>query len=183
MSRFTDSADRATAFLFGDGAGAVVLSSRPEGPNLGEVLLSSDPEGYDIIYRKVGGSLEPGHAEAGDGRYWHMDGKRMYQGAVRMFSDAIQRVLEREKLAIGDIRWVVPHQANERMWKAVAQRVGAPAERFYSNIRRYGNTSAATIPLALHDMESEGKLQAGDRIVLCAVGAGLTSAGCLVTWG
>jgi 3-oxoacyl-[acyl-carrier-protein] synthase-3 len=181
MSRFTDPTDRATAFLFGDGAGAVVLSSRPEGPILSDVLLSSDPDGYDIIYRKGGGSIAPSAAGNGDG-YWHMDGKRMYQGAVRMFSDAIQRVLEREKLAIDDIRWVVPHQANERMWKAVAQRVGAPAERFFSNIRGYGNTSAATIPLALADLLASGQLEAGDRILLCAVGAGLTSASCLITW-
>lgn len=170
MSRFTDPADRATAFLFGDGAGAVVLSSRPAGPVLGEVLLSSDPDGYDIIDRKAGG-------------YWRMDGKRMYQGAVRMFSDAIQRVLERERLTVEDLRWVVPHQANERMWKAVAQRVGAPAELFFSNIRAYGNTSAATIPLALNDLVTADKLHPDDRIVLCAVGAGLTSASCLVTWG
>jgi 3-oxoacyl-[acyl-carrier-protein] synthase-3 len=99
-----------------------------------------------------------------------------------MFSDSIERVLEREKLTIDDIRWIVPHQANERMWKAVAQRVGAPAERFFSNIRCYGNTSAATIPLALRDLVATGTLEPGDRILLCAVGAGLTAASCLVTW-
>jgi 3-oxoacyl-(acyl-carrier-protein) synthase III len=180
MSRFTDPTDRATAFLFGDGAGAAVLSSSLPGPVLSDVLMSTDSEGYDIIYRKGGGALEPS-SHNGNG-YWHMDGKRMYQAAVRMFSDGILRVLARERLTLDDIRWIVPHQANERMWKAVAKQVGVPADRFFSNIRGYGNTSAATIPIALRDLVASGELQAGDRIILAAVGAGLTAASCLVTW-
>lgn len=180
MSRFTDPTDRATAFLFGDGAGAVVLSSRLPGPVISDVLMSTEPEGYDIIYRKAGGALEP--VARGDSAFWRMDGKRMYQAAVRMFSDGITRVLTRERLTMDDIRWIVPHQANERLWKAVANRLGAPADRFFSNIRGYGNTSAATIPIALRDLVASGRLEAGDRIVLAAVGAGLTAASCLVTW-
>ena len=183
MSTFTDKTDRATAFLFGDGAGAAVLSSALEGHVLSDVLMEADGSGYDIIYRKGGGSANPpgGDWEVGDA-FWFMDGGRMFRGAVDSFSKIIEDVCSREKVAPSQITWYVPHQANHRILKSVAHKIKADFSRFYSNIHRYGNTSAASIPLALIDLEAEHGIEKGDTLLLCAVGAGLTSAGCLIRW-
>ncbi len=183
MSRFTNPTDRATAFLFGDGAGAAVISGSGDGHMVSNMLLKADPSGYDIIYRRAGGSDLPYH-EITDpvDAYWYMDGKRMYQGAIKLFSTIIQDVLDHAGLTVDQVRWIVPHQANNRMWKSVAKAVGTESRRFFSNISGYGNTSAATIPLALEDLRTTEEIAPGDRVLLCSVGAGLTYAGCLVTW-
>lgn len=185
MSKFTDRTNRATAFLFGDGAGAAVLSSSPgrAGRELSEVIMQADSTGYDIIYRKAGGSSHPPGTElaAGD-EYWFMDGGRMFRTAVSAFADVIEAVAQSAGVALEEFAWIVPHQANRRILKSVAHRLGLPIDRFYFNIERYGNTSSASIPLALKELESSGGLKRGDKVLLCAVGAGLTIAGGYLTW-
>ena len=188
MSKFTDKTDRATAFLFGDGAGAAVLSADKgsgahEGHILSDITMQADSTGYDIIYRKAGGSEYPPGTKLENGdEYWYMDGGRMFRGAVTAFSDIIESVAKSAGVPLGEFTWVVPHQANQRILKSVAHKLKVPMERFYFNIERYGNTSAASIPLCLKEMEELGKLKKGDRLLLCAVGAGLTIAGGYITW-
>ena len=183
MSRFTDVTDRATAFLFGDGAGAAVVSSQGRGHRLDNIVLKAYSEGYDIIYRKGGGSLmPPREITSPKDEFWFMDGGRMFRSAVEAFSDVIESVSAKAKTAIRDFSWFVPHQANQRILKSVANRVKALPDKFFSNIRHLGNTSAASIPLALKDLARHGKVASGDRLLLCAVGAGLTSAGAVLTW-
>jgi len=154
MSRFTDVTDRATAFLFGDGAGAAVVSSEGRGHKLDNIVLKAYSEGYDIIYRKAGGSLmPPREITSPKDEFWFMDGGRMFRSAVEAFSDVIESVSAK-----------------------------ALPDKFFSNIRHLGYTSAASIPLALKDLARHGKVASGDRLLLCAVGAGLTSAGAVLTW-
>jgi len=186
MSKFTDKTDRATAFLFGDGAGAAVLSSE-KGPDsdhrLSHLILEADSSGYDIIDRKAGGSQLPPGSDVDDGaEYWYMDGGRMFRGAVTAFSDIIESVARDSGIALEDFDWVVPHQANQRILKSVAHKLKVPMERFFFNIEKYGNTSAASIPLCLKEMEASGRLKPGQKVLLCAVGAGLTIAGGVLTW-
>ncbi len=188
MSKFTNKADRATAFLFGDGAGAAVLSAEKSRAAdrahvLSDMVMEADSTGYDIIYRKAGGSeYPPGSALAPEDGYWFMDGGRMFRTAVTAFSSVIEAVAKAAKTAIGDFAWIVPHQANQRILKSVAHKLRLPIEKFFFNIDKYGNTSAASIPLALKDLEATKKLKPGDKILLCAVGAGLTIAGGVLTW-
>ena len=106
----------------------------------------------------------------------------MFRGAVEAFSQIIRDTCERENILPEDITWYVPHQANMRILKSVAHRIKADFGRFYSNIQKFGNTSAASIPLALMDLDNEHEIKKGDKVLFCAVGAGLTSAGCIVTW-
>lgn len=183
MSKFTDHADRATAFLFGDGAGAAIVSSEKIGHELSDVLLKADPSGYDIIYRRAGGSLMPlSSMESPKDEFWFMDGGRMFRTAVKAFADVIDAVAAKARTAIRDFNWFIPHQANKRILKSVAGRVKAVPEKFFSNIELVGNTSAASIPLALKDLARQEKVESGDKLLLCAVGAGLTSAGAVLTW-
>jgi len=188
MSKFTNQTDRATAFLFGDGAGAVVLSSEksPEGRNghlLTDLIMQADSSGYDIIYRRAGGSeYPPGSGLAPEEGFWYMDGGRMFRTAVTAFANIIEAVAKAARTAAADFAWIVPHQANRRILKSVAHKLKLPIEKFFFNIHKYGNTSAASIPLALADLEASGGLRAGDKILLCAVGAGLTVAGGVITW-
>lgn len=187
MSRFTDRTDRATAFLFGDGAGAAVLTGDEERKGKGHVLkniiLKADSSGYDIIYRKTGGSSHPPGVEPGQGdEYWYMDGGRMFREAVSSFSNVILEVLKDAHISTSHIDRMVPHQANQRILRAVAKKTGIQYEKVFLNIHKYGNTSAASIPIALDELSRSGGVKPEDVVLLCAVGAGLTSAGCLVRW-
>jgi 3-oxoacyl-[acyl-carrier-protein] synthase-3 len=183
MSRYTDPADRATAFLFGDGAGAAVLSSEADGHLLSDIVLQADGSGYDIIYRKAGGAVMPyREMTSPKDEYWYMDGGRMFRSAVETFSRIIQLVAERARLSLDDFDWFIPHQANQRILKAVAKKVKTVPEKFFSNIKHLGNTSAASIPLALRDLERNRQVRSGEKLLLCSVGAGLTYAGCVLTW-
>ncbi|RKX77613.1 MAG: hypothetical protein DRP87_08635 [Spirochaetes bacterium] len=183
MSRFTDKKDRATAFLFGDGAGAAVLSSDSDGHIISDISISGDSAGYDIIYRKAGGASLPlgSNISPGD-EYWFMDGGRMFRSAVDTFSEIIVEVAEKSGEKLTDFRWRVPHQANRRILSTVAKKIRVPFEKFFMNIHDYGNTSAASIPLALKDLENTNQVKKGDKLLLCAVGAGLTYAGGVLTW-
>jgi len=155
-----DWTDRATCVLFGDGAGAVVLSSEGEGELLASVMRS-DGNYWEILYAERCG-------------YIKMKGKELFKLAVRSMADVCEEVLQRAGVSTQDINLIVPHQANIRIIQALAEKLNVPMERVYSNIHKYGNTSAASIPIALCEAYKEGKLKRGDLVLLTAMGGGLT---------
>jgi 3-oxoacyl-(acyl-carrier-protein) synthase III len=185
LSRITNPKDHATAFLFGDGAGAAVLTDCPGGHRLGRMALSGDADQFEAIQRRGGGAARPlphpeGHDR--DDFYLQMNGSAVFKHAVIAFANEIEATLARHNLKPGDIAWIVPHQANERILRAVSKRVGIPYERFVVTIGKYGNTSAASVSMALGWAAEEGIFAAGDKIIFCSVGAGLTFAGGLLVW-
>jgi 3-oxoacyl-[acyl-carrier-protein] synthase-3 len=185
ISRITNPKDHDTAFLFGDGAGAAILTSAPDGHRLHRMDLTGDADQYDAMQRSGGGARMPWPTPEGEDMehfYLTMDGPAVFKHAVVGFSDRIEDTLRREKLRPEDIAWVVPHQANERILKAVSKRVGIPYEKFVMTISQYGNTSAASVSMALGWAAEEGLFTPGDKIIFCSVGAGLTFAGGLLVW-
>lgn len=185
LSRITNPEDHDTAFLFGDGAGAAILTGGQGGHRLHRIALSGDAMQFESIQRPGGGAKMPWpEAEGGnlDHFYLQMDGASVFKHAVIGFAAQIEQTLAREKLTPADIAWVVPHQANERILKAVSRRVGIPYDRFVMTISKYGNTSAASVSMALGWAAEEGIFADGDRIIFCSVGAGLTFAGGLLVW-
>jgi 3-oxoacyl-[acyl-carrier-protein] synthase-3 len=185
LSRITNPQDHETAFLFGDGAGAAILTGSPSGHRLHRMGLSGDAEQFTAIQRTGGGARIPWpDAKGGDLHqfYIQMDGVAVFKHAVVGFAEQIEETLKRERLAPGDIAWVVPHQANARILKAVSKRVGIPFEKFVMTIAKYGNTSGASVSMALGWAAEEGIFAEGDRIIFCSVGAGLTFAGGLLVW-
>ena len=185
LSRITNPECSDTAFLFGDGAGAAVLTGGPGGHRLHRMGLSGDATQFDAIQRLGGGARMPWpEAEGGDleSFYLQMDGAMVFKHAVVGFSNQIEQTLARENLRAEDISWVVPHQANERILKAVSKRVGIPYDKFVVTIAKYGNTSAASVSMALGWAAEEGIFSDGDKIIFCSVGAGLTFAGGLLVW-
>jgi len=185
LSRITNPNDHNTAFLFGDGAGAAVLVDSAGGHRLNRMNLSGDASFFDAIQRPGGGAMRLVPQANGDDLhhfYLQMNGGVVFKNAVIAFADQIEQVLRRHGLKPGDVQWVVPHQANERILKAVSKRVGIPFERFVVTLGKYGNTSAASVSMALGWAAEEGIFRDGDKIVCCAVGAGFTYAGGLLTW-
>lgn len=185
LSRITNPEDHHTAFLFGDGAGAAILTAGTNGHRLHRMGLSGDADQFEAIQRPGGGAKMPWPtAEGGDLEHFYlqMDGATVFKHAVVGFSEQIEQTLARENLKADDIAWVVPHQANERILKAVSRRVGIPYDKFVVTIGKYGNTSAASVSMALGWAAEEGIFNDGDRIIFCSVGAGLTFAGGLLVW-
>lgn len=185
LSRITNPLDHHTAFLFGDGAGAAILTAGENGHRLYRMGLSGDAEQFEAIQRPGGGAKMPWPCAEGDDLehfYLQMDGAAVFKHAVVGFAEQIEQTLAREKLKPEDIAWIVPHQANERILKAVSRRVGIPYEKFVVTISKYGNTSAASVSMALGWAAEEGIFNEGDRIIFCSVGAGLTFAGGLLVW-
>lgn len=186
FSRTLGPGDRTTRAIFGDGAGAVVLrAGRPEEPGaLGPFVLGSDGRGADLMMIPAGGSKQPyrGHATVESDRYFVMQGQPVYRKAVEIMTKSTTQVLELAQWPLSSMDWLVCHQANLRILKAVALRLGIPAERCLTNIAEVGNTVAASIPLALaHGMES-GALQPGDRVAISAFGAGLAWGSTVLRW-
>jgi 3-oxoacyl-[acyl-carrier-protein] synthase III len=185
LSRITNPNDHETAFLFGDGAGAAVLTDATGGHRLHRMALSGDAAHFEAIQRPGGGAARPVPCADGSDRddfYLQMDGAAVFKNAVIAFADQIEKTLERHGLKPEDISWIVPHQANERILRAVGKRVGIPFERFVVTISKYGNTSGASVSMALGWAAEEGIFKTGDRIIFCSVGAGLTYAGGLLVW-
>ena len=185
LSRITNPKDHETAFLFGDGAGAAVLTDAEGGHRLHRMALSGDATHYAAIQRRGGGANKPWpKPEDIDIKdfYLQMDGGTVFKNAVLAFANEIESTLKRHDLKPDDIAWVVPHQANERILRAVSKRVGIPFDRFVVTISKYGNTSGASVSMALGWGAEEEIFQAGDRIIFCSVGAGLTYAGGLLVW-
>jgi 3-oxoacyl-[acyl-carrier-protein] synthase-3 len=184
ISRITNPQDHETAFLFGDGAGAAILTRAKDGHRLHRMSLSGDAEQFTAIQRTGGGARKPWPDVHGDLQHFYiqMDGVAVFKHAVIGFVEKIEETLTREKLRPEDIDWVVPHQANARILRAVSKRVGIPYEKFVVTIAKYGNTSAASVSMALGWAAEEGIFTEGDRIIFCSVGAGLTFAGGLLVW-
>lgn len=185
LSKITDYTDRSTCVLFGDGAGAAVLGPVKEGYGVLASDLGADGLGADYLKLPVGGSRCPSQTVAIDdpGRYLKMSGNEVFKFAVRAMGDSTQRVLEKANLTGEDISWFIPHQANIRIIKSAASRFNIPEDRIYINVDRYGNTSAASIPIALDEVVETGKVQDGDLILVVGFGAGLTWGSAILRWG
>ena len=185
MSRIIDYQDRSTCVLFGDGAGAVVVSPAVD-PDLRIIDFAHevDGSGAPALRMPAGGSRMPASRETVDRRlhYVHQDGAAVYKFAVRKTRDISRRVLERNGFEPGDIDLFVSHQANRRIIMAAAEQLGLPDEKVMVNIDRYGNTTAATIPLALADGLAQRRLKKGDLVLLASVGAGFTVGAVLLRW-
>ncbi len=189
MTAITNWEDRSTCVLFGDAAAAVVLSAyqpRDGEPfGLGKFVVGSNGKLYKLLYQPAGGSLMPPSHKTVDQRLHsvHMHGNEVFKKAVRYLERVVSGVLEKNQRKPEDIRWYVPHQANRRIIMAVAERFGIPEERVYVNIHEYGNTTAASIPLCLDELNRQGKLEPGDELILFTFGAGFTWGGCHLVWG
>jgi 3-oxoacyl-[acyl-carrier-protein] synthase-3 len=189
LSRIMDPTDRGTTILFGDGAGAVVLSAANDDDDKGAALLAwdfgCDGSATALLEIKAGGSRMPTTAAtlANGDNYLHMNGQEVFRRAVRIVVESASNALERASMTIDDVTWFAPHQANLRIIEAAGNRLGIPPERTLVNIERYGNTSAASIPLVLAEAADDGRIKAGDIVLLSGFGAGLTWGSALVRWG
>ena len=180
MSRITDWKDRNTCVLFGDGAGAVVLQASEQPGGIRQSILRADGKGFQALSHE-GGCRTP-TSGPWMGAFLQMNGRAVFNFAVKAFEEIVRDLVARQGITIDDVRWIVPHQANVRIIEAASRRLGTGLERFYVNIGELANTSAATIPLALAQMHREGKLNAGDTIIVAGFGAGLTWGGSLIQW-
>ncbi|MGE5519908.1 MAG: beta-ketoacyl-ACP synthase III [Candidatus Dadabacteria bacterium] len=182
MSAIIDYTDRTTSILFGDGAGAVLLEPNTEGYGILDSILKADGSGRAYLHMKAGGSLKPASAEtvANKEHFIFQDGQPVFKAAVKGMADVSAELLERNGLTGDDIAWLVPHQANKRIIDATANRMGLSPDKVMLNIKKYGNTTAATIPLCLWEWKHE--LNKGDKIVLAAFGGGFTWGATLVKW-
>ncbi|MFN8036563.1 MAG: beta-ketoacyl-ACP synthase III [Acidimicrobiia bacterium] len=185
MSRIVDPNDRATNVLFGDAAGAVVLGSTADGS--GGVLawdLGCDGSAASLLEVPAGGSRLPASRGTVDGgsHFLRMAGQEVFRRAVRVIVESASTTLARGDVTADDVDWFVPHQANARIIEAAASRLGIGTDRTIVNIDRYGNTSGASIPLALHEAADDGRLRAGDLLLLSGFGAGMTWASALLRW-
>ncbi len=184
LTRFLDYTDRGTCILFGDGAGAVVVSAsdEPAGPH--GIELTTEPQGAYMIWLPAGGSKSPSSAEtvARGEHFIRMEGKETYRFATKTLASSALAAIQRAGLRPDEIDLVIPHQANIRIIEAVAKGLGFPMERIFVNLDRYGNTSAASVPLALAEAVDSGRVKVGDRIVLVAFGAGFTSGAVALEW-
>jgi 3-oxoacyl-[acyl-carrier-protein] synthase-3 len=182
MSAIIDPQDRTTAVLFGDGAGAVLLEEAEPGFGVLDFLHRVDGSGRAELLMPAGGSLKPASGETVAARehFLKQNGRTVFKFAVSQMAGSVERLLERNGLKPTDLAVVIPHQANQRILDATADRLGLAHERMASVIARYGNTTAATLPLALDDVLRTGKLKRGDLAVFVAVGAGFTVGATLV---
>jgi 3-oxoacyl-[acyl-carrier-protein] synthase-3 len=186
MSSIIDYKDRSTCVLFGDGAGAVVVSAAPPGgPSILDFEHEIDGAGGLALYMPAGGSAKPSSHETIDQRlhYVKQDGQTVFKFAVRKTEEVARRLLERNGLTSGDIDLFVSHQANRRIIQSATEKLGLPPEKVIINIERFGNTTAATIPLALNDALCAGRLKKGQLVLLASVGAGFTVGAVLLRWG
>ncbi len=182
MSSIIDYTDRATCILFGDGAGAVLVEPTTDGLGVQDSILKSDGSGAPYLHIKAGGSLKPATMETvlAKEHYAFQDGQPVFKFAVKGMADVSAELMEKHKLTGDDIAWLVPHQANLRIIDATANRMGLSKEKVMINIEKYGNTTAATIPLCLWDWES--KLKKGDNLILAAFGGGFTWGASWIKW-
>ncbi|MEZ5071457.1 MAG: beta-ketoacyl-ACP synthase III [Bacteroidales bacterium] len=182
MSAITDYTDRTTCPLFGDGAAAVLVEAVDEGLGVIDSILESDGSGEKHLKMKAGGSLRPASHETVDNRehFVYQEGQAVFKVAVSKMADVSVEIMKKNKIKPDDLTWLVPHQANMRIIEAVARRMGIPKEKVMINIEKYGNTTAATIPLCL--WEWEDRLKKGDNIILAAFGGGFTWGSVYLKW-
>jgi 3-oxoacyl-[acyl-carrier-protein] synthase-3 len=185
LSKITNWSDRNTCVLFGDGAGAVVLEASTEGDGVMAVNLRSDGSGEDLLKLEGGGSRNPtsGETLARQMHYLRMAGSEVFKFAVKVITECTQQVLASAGLEIADVDLFVPHQANLRIMNAAAHRLGIADDRVFRNVQKYGNTSCASIPIALSEAVEEGRIRKGDVVVICGFGAGLGWGGSVMRWG
>jgi len=185
MSSIIDYTDRSTCVIFGDGAGAVLLEPCAEGEiGLVDYVHEIDGSGASSLYMPGGGSLHPSTAEtvAAKMHFVHQDGGAVFKVAVRKMAELSERLLERNGLTIADVDLFIPHQANKRIILSTAERLGMPEEKIVINIGEYGNTTAATIPLAMHTAMKQGRLKRGATVLLASFGGGYTVGATLLRW-
>jgi 3-oxoacyl-[acyl-carrier-protein] synthase-3 len=185
MSSVVDPLDRATAVLFGDGAGAALVEPmEDETVGVLEHVCHMDGAGEIALYIPSGGSLDPASTDSVAARrhFVLQDGPTVFKAAVTGMAQVTEDLLKRAELFLDDVAWMVPHQANRRIIEAVAKRLGLPLERVVINLDRFGNTVAGTIPIGLSEWHERGRLAYGDRIVLAAFGAGFTSGAVYLRW-
>ncbi len=187
LSRWVDWSDRNTCVLFGDGAGAVLMQADAGVDNLLGFEIRSDGSHnacLNLAFKPEVGELLPGVVlTQGSYQYITMNGKEVYRFAINRVPEAIEKVIYKANLTHGDIDWLILHQANQRIMDAVAQKLEIPAQKVISNLAQYGNTSAASIPLALNEAVRSGKIQAGDTIATSGFGAGLSWGAAIFKWG
>lgn len=182
MSAIVDYTDRNTCIIFGDGAGAVLLEPSTDETGILDSILRSDGSGVEFLHMKAGGSLEPASIETVTNKkhFIYQEGKTVFKYAVSGMADISAEIMERNHLSADDVAWLVPHQANMRIIDATANRMGLSKDKVMVNIQRYGNTTAATIPLCLWEWEKQ--LKKGDNIILAAFGGGFTWGSVWVKW-
>ena len=184
MSKVMDWKDRGTCVLFGDGAGAVILTGEEGERGVLSTHLHSDGSLWELLYMPGGGSANPSSPDTVN-KNLHclkMAGNQLFKVAVRSLAEVSQEAMQFNGLQSEDIDYMIPHQANVRIIEAAAKMVNFPLEKVYLTIDRYGNTSAATIPIALDEINREGKLKAGNLILMCSFGTGVTWGGAVVRW-
>ena len=183
LSARTNWQDRNTCVLFGDGAGACLVTGNDQGRGILTSKLYADGRLWELLHMDSAPSLNPDLCTLpSDGPFIKMVGKDVFRYAVRAMAEAITAVLEKEGLTIADIALVVPHQANIRILKSLADHLNVPLEKIYINVHKYGNTSAATVPIAMDEANREGRLQQGDLLLICTFGGGFTWGAALVRW-
>jgi 3-oxoacyl-[acyl-carrier-protein] synthase-3 len=184
LSRIVNPADRDSAILFGDGAAAVVIGSVPEEFGLLATDVGTLGSEYAAVMIPAGGSRLPTSAAtlAEQLQYLRMDGNRIFMLAMRALGDSVLRVIDKGGLSLADIRLIIPHQANRRIIEAAAGRLDLPLEKMVLNLEHCGNTSAASIPMALHDALAAGRIEHGDRLVLTGFGGGVSWGSTLLRW-
>jgi 3-oxoacyl-[acyl-carrier-protein] synthase-3 len=183
LSSRTNWQDRNTCVLFGDGAGACLLTGNDQGRGVLASRLYADGRLWELLHMDNAPSLNLDLCTVpSDGPFIKMVGKDVFRYAVRAMADAITAVLAKEGLVLADISLIVPHQANIRILKNLADHLSVPLEKIYINVHKYGNTSAATVPIALDEANREGRLQQGDLLIICTFGGGFTWGAALVRW-
>jgi 3-oxoacyl-[acyl-carrier-protein] synthase-3 len=184
LTRFLDYTDRGTCILFGDGAGAAVLSASTEKGGALGIELTTEPQGAYMIWLPAGGAKSPPSAEtvARGEHFIRMEGKETYRFATKTLASTALESVRKSGLSPDDIRLFIPHQANIRIIEAVAKGLDLPMDRMFTNVDRYGNTSAASVPIAMAEAVNEGHVKIGDRITIVAFGAGFTSGAVTIEW-
>jgi 3-oxoacyl-[acyl-carrier-protein] synthase III len=184
LSSIVDWEDRNTCVLFGDGAGAAILQNRPNAHGLLTAVMGADGRKGDLLFMAGGGSRCPASAESVAARrhYLRMEGKETFKNAVQAMQTAAQEALRRCEIDITRIKCVIPHQANRRIIDAVGERLGATPEQLFVNLHKYGNTSAASVAIALDEAVQSGRIERGDLILLVVFGAGLTWGAAVIEW-
>jgi len=184
LSSITDWEDRATCVLFGDGAGAVVLSATDEGRGIMGNVMGSDGRLNELLNVPGGGSRHPASHQTVDDRlhYMKMTGREVFKHAVRCMSDAATRALEQCDLTVDDVSCIIPHQANARIINAIASRLNAGEDKVYMNLERVGNMSAASVPVALDEAVRSGRIKRGDIVLFVVFGGGFTWGASVLEW-
>ena len=184
LSGFIDWKDRSTCVLFGDGAGAAVVSEVNDGHGIQATYLGSDGSQADVLKIPAGGSrIPPSEESVKTGLHFlKMQGSEVFKVAVRTMEEAVREVLKRGGLTPDDVDCLIPHQANLRILQAVGERIGIPMEKIFINVEKYGNMSSASTAVALYEAVKEKKIRKGSKVILVAFGGGLTWASCLIKW-